>query len=375
MRRMAWVLVLALAACGGNSTGIAPDDQGGEDVAADVPVDTPADVPVDTPADVPVDTPADVPVDIPAFVGPLDNVLRLNHIQVKGTHNSYHVESEGAMAQWKYTHAPLDVQLQDQGIRQVELDVHWDSDLLAFTVHHIPLADPGTTCATFKECLTILKTWSDAHPGHQVLYVLVEPKDDVDEEWEKIVGHYADLDAEILSVWPRQRLVVPDDVRGARATVAEALQKDGWPTLGSTRSKAFFILLDTSEHRDNYLLLHPNSEGGVFFLRGEGGEPWCGVIENGNPVRDEAEIQANVAAGYLQRTSPDGVGDSDASNQAGADAAQRLGAHIISTDYPVQTAAGAYWFDLAGGTPSRCNPVTAPPECTSEAIENLAAIH
>ncbi len=372
MAKRPWVLglatTLALAACSGGSGG------GASDVPGDVRADLPFDVTTDAPADLPADVLRDVGPDVVPFVGPLDDVLRLNHIQVKGTHNSYHVESDGALPEWKYTHAPLDVQLQDQGVRQLELDVHWDSDLLAFTVHHIPLADPGTTCATFKECLTIVKAWSDAHPGHQVLYMLVEPKDDQDQEWETIVGHYTDLDNEILAVWPRERLVVPDDVRGTWATVAEALKNDGWPTLGSTRSKAFFILLDNGAHRDNYLALHPNSEGGIFFLRGDGGEPWCGVIEHGNSFRDSAAVTADVAAGYLERTAADSVGDTDAANRQAADAALTLGAHIISTDFPVPTTPGAYWFDLTGGTPSRCNPVTAPKACTSEAIENLAAV-
>ena len=219
---------------------VAPDVAGGDllDVAPDVAVgdlqDAAADVPeVSQPDAVPDSTPEIIP-----FVGPLDDVLRLNHLQVKGTHNSYHVQSEGAVPQWFYTHAPLNVQLQDQGVRQVELDVHWDPELPGFTVHHLPFVDPGTTCETFKECLSVLKGWSDAHPGHQVLFVLVEPKDEIDDE--KITGHYDDLDNEILSVWPRDRLVVPDDVRGGHATLLEALQTDGWPTLGQTRSKAFF---------------------------------------------------------------------------------------------------------------------------------------
>lgn len=344
------------------------------DGTADHGVDAASDAPVDTVSDASGDTPGDVDAEVSApdapFVGPLDDVLRLNHVQVKGTHNSYHVESEGTLPQWKFTHAPLDVQLRDLGVRQIELDVHWDGDLQGFTVFHIPLADPGTTCRTFKECLTVVKTWSDANPGHQLLYILVEPKDEVDDE--PISGHYDALDAEILSVWPRERLLVPDDVRGSRASLTEALQKDGWPTIGQARSKAFFLLLDSSTHRDAYLEGHPNLEGRVLFARGSGGEPWCGVIEHGNPVRDADAITRDVGASiYLVRTTADEVDGTDEANSAGAEAARSLGAHLISSDFPAPKPEGGYWFDLPGGTPSRCNPVTAPTGCTSVAIENF----
>ena len=43
-------------------------------------------------------------------------------------------------------------------------------------------------------------------------------------------------------------------------------------------------------------------------------------------------------------------------------------AHFISSDFPYAQQDG-YWFDLTGGAPSRCNPVTAPPTCRAEDIE------
>ena len=50
--------------------------------------------------------------------------LRINHIQVLGTHNSYHIEPFGpTIRAYDYTHEPLDVQAEDYGIRQFELDV------------------------------------------------------------------------------------------------------------------------------------------------------------------------------------------------------------------------------------------------------------
>ena len=53
--------------------------------------------------------------------------LRINHIQMKGTHNSYHVEPLfSPTREYMYTHQTLDVQASQQGVRQFELDVWWD---------------------------------------------------------------------------------------------------------------------------------------------------------------------------------------------------------------------------------------------------------
>src|SRR5690606_9018207 len=57
---------------------------------------------------------------------PLDEVLRIHHLQAKGTHNSYHIAPPRAPGVWDYTHAPLDVQLGAQGVRKVELDLYFD---------------------------------------------------------------------------------------------------------------------------------------------------------------------------------------------------------------------------------------------------------
>src|SRR5262245_16488950 len=60
----------------------------------------------------------------PTFDYPRDGELRLNHLQAKGTHNSYHIAPEGDLIPaLEYTHMPLDVQLSSQGVRQFELDV------------------------------------------------------------------------------------------------------------------------------------------------------------------------------------------------------------------------------------------------------------
>ena len=45
-------------------------------------------------------------------------------------------------------------------------------------------------------------------------------------------------------------------------------------------------------------------------------------------------------------------------------------AHLVSTDYPAKVDGLEYWVDIPGGTPARCNPITAPNWCQSTDIED-----
>ncbi len=83
-----------------------------------------------------------------------DECMRLNYVQVIGTHNSYHVQPRPALlsaiaafdplaaASFEYTHRPLDDQLGDLGVRQVELDLFADPNGGLFAVPLGPLFVP-----------------------------------------------------------------------------------------------------------------------------------------------------------------------------------------------------------------------------------------
>lgn len=301
---------------------------------------------------------------------PLDDVLRLNHLQALGTHNSYHVQPpDTTLSDWAYSHEPLDVQLGAQGVRQFELDVHLEPPV-GFTVKHIPILDGVTTCETLHECLTVVLKWSDAHPGHHAIFILIEPKDEVDPV--KLKGHIAELDAAILEVWDRSRVLTPDDVRGGFPTLREAIIAEGWPTLGQTRGKLVVTLLDSGAHRDEYLVGHPSLEGRVMFADGGVNDAWAGILLLDDPVGDADAIAEAVSAGFIVRTRGDTDHGTLVEKQVGRrDAALKSGAHMISSDYPAPVEGIDYVCEIPGGTPSRCNPVTAPAECSSADIEAL----
>ena len=340
----------------------------------------------------------------PAY--PLDDTLRFDQVQVLASHNSYHgapypevLEAlrkidEATAAGLDYGHRPLPEQF-DAGVRAIELDVWADpqggkyaqpSVALAagakipdepvmlepgFKVIHEANIDTNSTCLTFVACLGIVKTWSDAHPGHVPMAIQVEVKDmeaDVDP------AYFDALEAEIRSVFTADDLITPDDVRGSAATLGEAVRTQGWPVLAKARGKVLF-LLDNEGYRAVELQGHPSLQGRILFAPSKPGEEDAAFAKENDPVGDAAAIKAALAANMLVRTRADSdTVQARANDTTARDAAFAGGAQIVSTDYefadPRFAAYGA--VSVPGGKPARCNPVTAPPACTPLDVENPA---
>jgi Phosphoinositide phospholipase C, Ca2+-dependent len=303
--------------------------------------------------------PPDVP---PKFDYPLDDTLRMNHIQAKSTHNSYHIETaNNTVTDWMYTHAPLDVQLGKQGVRQVELDIRFNASLEILEVYHLPILDEQTTCRKFTDCLQVLKTWSDAHRAHHALVVQIEMKDTVTADTAET--YFAELHKEIRSVWPEERLFTPDELQGDEPTLREAVAKHGWPTLGELRGQVFFMLDDEGMNRQLYTKNLTSLAGRILFVDSDPSQPFGAVAVLNDPIGEATAINEAIATNMLVRAFVDG-------SQEKMDAALNIGVHFLTTDFPAPVEGMAYYFDLQGGTPSRCNPITAPASCTSEAIED-----
>ncbi|MBI4957060.1 MAG: hypothetical protein HY908_33910 [Myxococcales bacterium] len=314
------------------------------------------------------------PVDVqPTYPYPLDDVLRFEHLQAKSTHNSYHVETPGnTLEAWHYSHAPLGEQLALQGVRHVEIDVRRDAATDSFVVYHLPIVDEQTTCRQFTDCLQALKSWSDGHRAHHPLAVHLESKDGTQADFE---GYFAALHAAILSVWPVGRIVTPALVQGAHASLPEALATDGWPTLGELRGKILFTLDDAGEFRDAYTHGGGDLAGRLIFPNSEPGVPYAGYAVLNDPVAEASAIAAALSAHLLVRTRADGdVVEPLAGDTTRREAALASGAQFVSTDFPVEVPGVAYSVTIPGGTPTRCNPVTAPAGCTSEALEDPAFV-
>lgn len=299
----------------------------------------------------------------------LDDVLRLTDVQAMGTHNSYHVEPETPFdSSHRYTHDPLDVQLSEHGVRQFELDLHYREGE-GFQIFHLPFIDEETNCLALADCLGLVRAWSDAHPWHLPVMIWFEPKDDVDSLDETLLelsGRWDELEAAILDVIPRGRILAPDDVRGGFATLPEAIAASGWPTLGEVRGTVLFSMLDDGDHRDEYVADAANLAGKLMFVDGDGVEAPFSATFKMNDGTDPA-VAERVAAGFLVTSNagqaPEGDADHWAASLAG-------GPNFISTDFPGVRDEGWY-AEVPDGNPARCNPVSAPAECTSAEIEAL----
>ncbi|MCC5954079.1 MAG: S-layer homology domain-containing protein [Acidimicrobiia bacterium] len=355
---------------------------------------------------------------------PHDDELRLNEIQVVGTHNSYkkflQPEFEAALeAQfpgltqfWDYEHRPLPEQFAELGVRQIELDIFADPEggryaernAQAFAglpldpgipelhepgmkVLHIQEVDVESTCWTLVSCLTELREWSDANPGHVPVFVLVEAKDatipdplnlgfvqPIEFDAEQLDA----VDAEILSVFDEERIITPDSVRGERETLEEAILTDGWPTLGEVRGKVMFGLDNGGRIQNAYLDGHPSLEGRVMFSSGSApGNPETAFIKYNNAVGSFDAIQSAIAAGYMVRTRADNDPQQTGDDLFDVrDTALASGAQFVSTDFPEEDPRQdtGYFVQMPGGTPARCNPISAPEWCEPQFIEDPALL-
>ncbi|MBW2453873.1 MAG: hypothetical protein JRI68_05165 [Deltaproteobacteria bacterium] len=298
-----------------------------------------------------------------------DDTLRLNHLQAKSTHNSYHIEPEGnSLDDWRYTHLPLDQQLETQGVRHFELDLRFDADLEVFEVYHLLLIDQETTCRLLTDCLATIRSWSDLHCSHHPIVVQLELKDSQPADVE---AYFAKLHAALLAAWPVERIITPAAVRGDHASLAAALASDGWPALGGQRGKVLFMLDDGGAFQEAYTHGHQHLEDRLIFAQGNPDQPFAAVAVINDPLGGASAITTAIEAGLLVRTRADS-GSVEPLNEdfARQQAALDSGAHFVTTDYPAAVSYTDYWLDIPDGTPSRCNPVTSPAGCESTAIED-----
>lgn len=288
--------------------------------------------------------------------------LRLEHVQMLGTQRSYHVASAMPHSKrWASTHAPLDVQLEQQGVRAFELDLHVDEDGVTFHVANLPGIDDGTTCETLESCLLTMWAWSQQNPCAHTLVLLLGGGDGLDAR--QIADHLGALEAAILRVWPRERLLTPDQVRGGTVCVDLAVRARGWPWIEATRGRLLVALKATGDVGSRYRALHPHLHGALAFVTGKVGETDVAIV--GDPGLTPEAAREAVAAGYLVAIYPSATATS-------SQAALASGAQLVMTDAPVARARyGGFALTLPGGQPSRCGPEGAPTACTTAAVNGL----
>ncbi|KAI4633163.1 hypothetical protein J4E80_000526 [Alternaria sp. BMP 0032] len=356
--------------------------------------------------------------------------ILFNHIQVIGTHNSYHREVSLAERpvfekyvpspeDYYYSHAELDNQLEYQSVRSFELDLHSDEkgglyyppviwtlsnltnattpyngDILkkpGIKVFHVTDFDPDSVCHTFIDCLKQLKSWSDAHPRHVPITIDLELKTDAPacslggvcpgEATNWTLPHLLNVDAEILSVFPKKQLIRPDDVRKSGLTLEQSILQQGWPKLKDVRGRLLFFFdndpkpSDPNSPRELYKTGAPSLQNRTVFTNALEGSSDAAFIKYNEPRGNgTAEIRRLVKKGYLIRTRADIPIDTILNRTTEMrDLAFESGAQIVSTDFPAWGMSSRWGWDyvarLPGGLAARCNPLIAPEGCKDKDLE------
>lgn len=311
------------------------------------------------------------------------NEVRLNDIQVIGSHNSYKIAIEKPLWNYlakvdsakamslQYGHISIKKQL-ELGLRNVELDVfndpqgghfsnpkglelvresgvepkEYDSEQKlaepGLKMFHIQDVDFRSHHLLFKDGLKAMKQWSDKNPNHTPVFVLMNTKD------QKVKGTrdplpftkkaFDRLDHEIRSVFSEEDLITPDDVRGDFETLEEAVLSKGWPNLETVKGRFLFVLDEKEKKISSYLEGHPSLKGRVLFVNSPEGKPEAAFRIINNPIRDFDHIKELVEKGYLVRTRADaGTKESRTNDYTRFEKAKESGAQVISTDYYVPT--------------------------------------
>jgi hypothetical protein len=263
--------------------------------------------------------------------------------KLRDEYNEYHPNKVSMAEALAYDHPPLADQL-NAGLRSLEIDVFYDPiggrfkkpasyeymkkqgatnlqpfDTLGleypgFKVLHIADVDFRTHCTTLEGCLSELKTWSNQHPRHIPIFILLEIK----QQGLKIFPNSTEvmpydsaamnqLDAEIVRALGRDKIIAPDDVRGKYKTLEEAVLAQNYPTLEASRGKFVFLMLPAIDESmaQMYWAGRPSLEGRMMFVRSTPGTPRSAFLLLDNAIVQQGEIQQRVREGYLVRTRSD----------------------------------------------------------------------
>ena len=340
----------------------------------------------------------------------LDAHLRINQLQYVGTAESYKLAPSDAMLSLirmggkkdaealDFSQPPLAEQL-DAGARSLEFDVAYDpegglfkspagasmaSELLdpafvgamsqpGFKVIHVLDVDYRSSCMTLKDCLAQVAAWSRAHKDHLPILIALHANDaktpmpGATKPVPFDANAFAALDAEIRAVFQPGELIAPDDVKAGRASLREAVQAQGWPLLGKARGKVIFLLDDPARKTDLYAGPAKSLDGRPMFIATDENSPLASFICIEDPLKEQARIAQDVAAGFIVKTRADAeTREARDGKTERRDAAFASGAQIVATDFLMpDKKIGPYQVSLADGRKAQCDARLAGQQCVS----------
>jgi hypothetical protein len=291
--------------------------------------------------------------------------LRINQLQVLGSHNSYRpVSSPDSQSRLgvgarglDYGHPSLETQL-GLGVRQFEFDAHVDREGGRFAlkglkpadsailrqaglkVLHDPIVDRETHCLTLRACFEALSNWSRRHPRHELIFVTIDTKEaasatsGVEPSATYQARDLDEIDATARSVFGRKQMITPDDVRGRYQTLRAAVLAKNWPKVAAARGKIMIVLDANPRISGLYRSGRPNLSGRLMFGIYDEDQPEASVFNIQDPVAEESRITRLVRQGFIVRSRSDAnTIEARTHSTKRLEAAVRAGAQIISTDY------------------------------------------
>ena len=281
-----------------------------------------------------------------------------NELQVVASHNSYVlqptwlqtaviglVEPSDAVT-LQYEHAPLWDQL-EAGIRSFELDLRWNGH--DFVMSHVPLVANRSTAPSFALALEELALWSESHPGHLPISIMLELKSDymfLDPTLRPFDAAAFDALDAALEGTIGDAMFSPDELRGSAPSLRAAVADAGWPSVDELRGSMLFFFSNDETTREAYLDGHANLDGRAVFTSSQTDADDAVFAVRDDPA--DAAIAADIAAGLIVRTRA----DADLATAADErDRALASGAQIVSTDFPPSQphAETGYLVEFPGG--------------------------
>jgi len=313
--------------------------------------------------------------------------LRINQVQVLGSHNSYRTKTDQdifdvllslqtalpaslQILELDYTHIPLQDQFYDYGVRQIELDLYLDPNGGAFynrkgygmvqkksnasnvealnlpgiKIMHIPDVDFNTNYISFKDALKDVKAFSEQNPNHLPITILLEMKTETIDDYLPNLGFstalpwdltaFLTMESEILDVFSKDDIIKPDDIRKNETTLRAGVLNYGWPTVGESRGKVMFVFSNLSNQNNIYRTNAPSLENRLCFTNTGPNNDDAAFLMYNNAINQYDQIVQAVADGFIVRTRTD-VGTIEARNgdYTTFNAALASGAQFLSTDY------------------------------------------
>jgi len=299
----------------------------------------------------------------------LENGLKFNEVQFLATHNSYKQRMSRASYyamnwvaaplglaaekdEWDYEFEPLTQQL-DKGIRSIELDVMKDGE--SFRCGHVGVLDMSSNCHDLALTCQEIRMWSDAHPDHLPITILVEAKPSIAADG----GMYKLIDLDgveaLGGIFRREfedKLFTPSEMRGSYESFGALRRDNGWPALRDMLGKILILYHYNEATTADYIALSPSLDVQKMFPVLE--YPVVEVDTDSatfilcNDPLDHDVIAAYTNKNLLVRTRIDMYMHHE---QEKYDSGVTAGALLLTTDYPPRDNLGddSYAAILPGG--------------------------